>query len=253
MIITLSPAKILDFESGIPISATSEPLFQKEATELNERMKKLTIDEIIKLMKVNPSLGQNTYEYIHGYDMPQTPQRQSIFVYNGIAFQGLDAATLSEDDLAFGQQHLIILSGLYGMLRPLDLVRPYRLEMQTKLKNNKGNNLYDYWREKLSLQMANMLKQGDNIWVNLASNEYSKVIDRKLLPEGYQIITPVFKEASGNVYKQVTVHAKKARGMMTRFIIQNKIENPEYLKAFDTEGYAYSEQLSQGEEWVFIR
>lgn len=252
MIITLSPAKILNFDD-IHCSLASEPLFQKEARELNSILKRASIEDVMSLMKVAPQLAQDTYEYIHGFEMEDVSLKQAIFVYNGIAFQGLDAASLTEQDLSFAQNHLVILSGLYGMLRPLDQIKPYRLEMQTKLPNANGKDLYVFWRDLLSQQFSQMMKEDDGVWVNLASHEYSKVIDKKQLPKECQIITPVFKEINGNTYKQVTVHAKKARGMMSRFIIQNRIKEVEHIKAFDAEGYTYSEQLSSEEEWVFIR
>lgn len=253
MVITLSPAKILDFESQTPSAMSTMPIFQKEASELNALLERLTIDEIVSLMKVNPELAQNTLDYIHSFSSVDAKERQAVFVYNGIAFQGLDAYSLSAEDLSFAQNHLLILSGLYGMLRPLDLIRPYRLEMQAKLGNNKGKNLYTFWKDILSYHIAKMMNEDDNVWVNLASSEYSKVIDSKRLSKESRVITPVFKEVVGNDYKQVTVYAKKARGMMARFIIQNRIEDVEHLKAFDIEGYGYSEQLSNKDEWVFIR
>lgn len=253
MIITLSPTKILDFDPKNPSENSSDPMFEKEATELNGLLESISIDEIAALMKVNPQLAQSTYAYIHSFEDANVIRKEAIFVYNGIAFQGLSADTLSADDLLFAQSHLIILSGLYGMLRPLDKIKPYRLEMQTKLNNAKGKDLYAFWKDRLSAQLAEMMSEDDNIWVNLASNEYSKVIDRKKLPKGCRIITPVFKELNGDVYKQVTVHAKKARGMMARFITQNRIKEVEYIKAFDMEGYGYSEQLSNKDEWVFVR
>lgn len=253
MIVTLSPAKILDFESKVSTTKSTQARFQKEANDLNELMKNKSIEDIASLMNINPSLAQSTYEYIHTYDMEQVASRQAAFAYNGVAYQGLDPVTLTEQDFDFAQQHIAIFSGLYGMLRPLDMIKPYRLELQTKLKNKKGASLYDFWKETLTKQLGDMMIQDDNVWVNLSSNEYSKVIDRKKLPKGHQIITPLFKEAKGDMYKQVIVYAKKARGMMARFIVQNRIDNTEYLKAFDTEGYCYSEQLSSPEEWIFIR
>lgn len=253
MIITLSPAKILDFESEVAVNESSQPLFQKEAIELNENLKNKSVDELIDLMKVNPQLAQDTYTYIHSFNEPEAKSRQAIFTYNGIAFQGLDALSLSYEDLSFAQEHLLVLSGLYGMLRPLDMIKAYRLEMQAKLLNEKGKDLYAYWKDVLSSQMSKLLTNDDNVWVNLASKEYDKVIDRKQLSKEVKIITPVFKESSGNTYKQVTVHAKKARGMMARFIIQHQLKDVEHIKGFDTEGYGYSEQLSSDNEWVFIR
>ena len=253
MIITLSPAKLLDFESEISCLKGTNPIYEKAAVKLNSLLKGASPDDIAALMNINPQLAQNTFEYIHAFDLPQTPKRQAVFAYNGIAYQGLDARTLLGEDLTYAQGHLVLLSGMYGMLRPLDLIRPYRLEMHIKLPNSRGKNLYEHWSDTLTKHLSEMMMESGNAWVNLSSNEYSKVIDRKKLPENAQIITPIFKEARGSGYKQIVVYAKKARGMMARFILQHRIENPEYIKAFDTEGYSYSSQLSVGEQWVFVR
>ena len=253
MIITMSPAKLLDFDSDVSIKESSTPIYQAEAAELNALVKDIGVEDIASLMKINPQLARDTFEYIHTFGLPQTPKRQAVFVYNGIAYQGLDAATLTREDLSYAQDHLALFSGMYGLLRPLDLISPYRLELQTGLANKRGKNLYDYWSDALTKHLSKMILENGNIWINLSSNEYTKVIDCKQLPKGTQIITPIFKEARGNGYKQIVVYAKKARGMMARFIVQNRIENTEYLKAFDTEGYSYSEQLSNEQEWVFVR
>ena len=253
MIITLSPAKTLDYKSPVSITESTIPTYQKEAKEINDLLKPLSVEDIAELMSVNASIAHEVYHYIHSYDMKKTEDRQAIFAYHGIAYLGLDAATLTKDDLEFAQKHLVLLSGLYGILRPLDRIKPYRLEMQINLANKKGKNLYDYWSDTISQYVAKQMKNDDNVWINLSSQEYTKVINRKLLPKGHQIITPIFKEARGSEYKQIVVYAKKARGMMTRFIIQNRLTDVEHLKGFDTDGYAYSPQLSNEKEWVFVR
>lgn len=253
MIITLSPAKLQDFETPLDITESTTPLYAKEAKELYKSMEGISAGEIASLMSINSQLAHNVYQYIHAFPLSKTPQRQAAFAYNGIAYQGLDARTLSHDDLAYAQKHLIHISGLYGILRPLDLIKPYRLEMQIPLVNNKGKDLYAFWSETISKYIAKEMKADDNIWVNLTSKEYAKAVDRKLLPKGHKVITPIFKQQTDRGYKQIVVYAKKARGMMSRFIIQNRITDIEHLKAFDTEGYTFAPQLSDDKEWVFIR
>lgn len=253
MIITLSPAKLQDFETPVAIEKATNPLYEKEADELYASIRNLTVDEIAKLMHINNQLAQNVHRYIHTFSSKNTPKRQAIFAYNGIAYKGLDAHTLNEKDLNFAQKHLIHISGLYGVLRPLDLIKPYRLEMQINLVNNRGKNLYDFWSETISRYIAKAMEEDDNTWINLSSNEYSKAVNKKILPKDARIITPLFKENNGQGYKQIVVYAKKARGMMTRFIIENQLTDVEHLKAFDTEGYCFAPQLSNDKEWVFIR
>lgn len=253
MIITLSPAKMLDFESPVSTKKHTQPIYEKEANELYDLLQNASVSDIAKLMNINSQLAQDVYGYIHAFSMDRTPKRQAIFAYNGIAYKGLDAHSFNEKDLDFAQKHLIHISGLYGVLRPLDLIKPYRLEMQISLVNDRGKNLYDFWTKTVSEYMAERMKADDNIWINLASKEYAKAVNRKLLPKDHRIITPVFKQDTAKGIKQIVVYAKKARGMMTRFIIQNQLKKVEDLKAFDTEGYSFSAKLSKGDEWVFIR
>lgn len=253
MIITLSPAKILNFTSEPSSKAVFNPLFLENAIELNNILKNLSVLEIGTLMRVNPKQALEVYQYIQAFEMKMTPQKQAGAAYNGIAFTGLEASSFDHEDWMFAQQHLIILSGLYGALRPLDVIKPYRLEMLTKLNNTKGKDLYDYWQDIITPYFNERLNNDDNVWLNLSSNEYSKVIDKRLLPKGLRMITPVFKEQTPQGYKQVTVYAKKARGMMARYAIQKKIQNVEKIKLFDSEGYAFFPDLSQKDEWVFIR
>ena len=253
MIITLSPAKLLDFETPVKISKSTKPLFEKEADELYKSLEGTSVEEIGDLMSINPQLAHNVYQYVHAFPMKRTPTRQAIFAYNGIAYQGLDAKTFSDKDIEFAQKHLVHISGLYGILRPLDLIKPYRLEMQIPLVNSRGKNLYEFWTKTISEYLAKQMKADDNIWINLTSKEYAKAVDRKLLPKGHKVITPIFKQQTDKGYKQIVVYAKKARGMMSRFIIQNQLKDIEHLKAFDTEGYCFAPQLSNDSEWVFIR
>lgn len=253
MIITLSPAKLLDFDTPAIVEKSTKPIFQKEASELYHLLENATVEDIKSLMSINVQLAHNVYQYIHAFPLKRTPQKQAVFAFNGIAYLGLDAKSFSKEDVDYAQEHLVHISGLYGVLRPLDLIKPHRLEMQTSLANDRGMNLYEFWGAAVSEYMARRMKADDNIWVNLTSKEYAKAVDRKLLPKGHRIITPIFKQQTDKGYKQIVVYAKKARGMMTRFILQNRITDVEHLKAFDVEGYCFAPQLSDEKEWVFIR
>lgn len=253
MIITLSPAKMQDFETPLSVAKSSDPIFEKEADELYRSLEGATPQEISKLMKINPKMGHDVYQFINGFQLPQVSKRQAIFAYNGIAYQGLDAWSMSDADLDFAQEHLVHITGLYGVLRPLDLIKPYRLEMITPLVNDRGANLYDFWTDTITKYMGDRLMKDDNIWINLSSKEYSKAVNKKLLPKGVKIITPIFMQETAKGPKQIVVYAKKARGMMSRYIIQNRIKEVENIKAFDTEGYHFAPHLSNESEWIFIR
>lgn len=253
MIITISPAKILDFETTAPTERKTKPIFGKDADYLNNILKDLSVNEIGTLMNINPKITFDVYQYIQSFGMNRAPLKQAALAYNGMVYLGLDSKTFTESDWEFAQEHLTILSGLYGALKPLDAIHPYRLEMHTKIVNERGMDLYAYWRTVLTEYMAKKLKANGNIWLNLASDEYSKVIDRKALDKKVRIITPSFKQDTPKGYKQIVVYAKKARGMMSRFVIQNQITTIEDLKHFDVEGYSFAPSLSNGDNWVFVR
>ncbi len=253
MIITISPAKILNFETPAVIEKKTKPIFEKDADYLNNILKELSANEIGTLMNINPKITLDVYQYIQSFGMGRAPKKQAALAYNGMVYLGLDSKTFSESDWDFAQKHLTILSGLYGALKPLDIIHPYRLEMHTKVVNDRGTDLYAYWKKTLTEYLAKQLKANGNIWLNLASNEYSKVIDKKALGKDVRIITPSFKQDTPKGYKQIVVYAKKARGLMSRFVIQNQVKTIEDLKLFETEGYSYSPSLSKGDDWVFIR
>jgi len=187
----------------------------------------------------------------------QTPFTQknstpALLLFKGDVFEGISANDYTDNDFKFAQKHIRILSGLYGVLRPLDLMQPYRLEMGTKIDVGENNNLYEFWKEMLTKHFNNLLKDdAENTLVNLASNEYSKALSLKKI--NGNVITPIFKEQKGNTYKTIAIHAKKARGVMTRFIVKNRIEKVEHLKSFTEEGYIYSSEHSKENDWVFIR
>ncbi len=253
MIITLSPAKMMDFVAPATIKKSTHPEFEKDAEYLNGLLKSWSVDDIRDSMSINPKIAHEVYQYIHAFDMDRTPRKPAVLAYNGIAYLGLDAETFSKSDWDFAQDHLVSLSGMYGALRPMDLIKPYRLEAQIKVQNKRGADLYAYWKDTVTSYLSDRLKKDDNVWINLASNEYTKMIDKKALPKDVTIITPVFKEQRGNSYKTIVVYAKKSRGTMSRFIIQNKLKKVEDLKHFDVDGYSFAPDLSKGGEWVFVR
>ncbi|OJU53330.1 MAG: hypothetical protein BGN96_09550 [Bacteroidales bacterium 45-6] len=252
MIITLSPAKIMSFEQQPDLKPT-EPIFKKQRDEIIALLRELSVEEVRKLMNINQQQADVVLPQIHQFGKKGALSSASAFAYNGIAFKGLDFSTLSPDDMLYAQQHLLIGSAVYGFVRPLDKVHPYRLEMQAKLANPKGRTLYDYWQETLTNYLSKRISQEGKLWLNLSSDEYAKAIDPKGLPSKSRIVTPQFKEEDANGYRQVVVHTKKARGMMARFVIENRIETVEDLNAFNTEGYCYAGQLSTDNEPTFIR
>jgi hypothetical protein len=205
-------------------------------------------------MSISPQLARLNVERFITWSAPfdTTNSHPALLSFKGDVYEGINAEDFTYDDFAFAQNHLRILSGLYGALRPLDLMQPYRLEMGTKIGIGKSKNLYDYWKTVL-IEYINTDLNGSSkgILVNLASNEYSKVLDFKAI--NGKIITPIFKEQKGNTYKTLAIHAKRARGLMTRFIIKNKIDNVENLKLFDYEGYYFNLYESKGNDWVFLR
>ncbi len=205
-------------------------------------------------MDLSPELTALNFERYHSWNLPfsQKNAKQAILAFQGDVYRKLKAQTLNEKELDFAQEHLRILSGLYGILRPLDLIQPYRLEMGTKLSVSGNKNLYEFWGRKLAENLLKeMEKQNTKVLINLASNEYFKAIKPKNI--NIPIITPVFKDFKNGQYKVLFLYAKYARGLMTRFIIKNKIDKPEKLKLFDSEGYAFDSNLSTEKEWVFTR
>lgn len=254
MLILLSPAKTLNFEIEPQTTNFSEPLFPKQAAELVEILKKYPPPRLQKLMSINPNLADLNAQRYMEWHLPFTPEnaKQALLVFKGEVYNGLKADTLNPDDVDYAQNHLLILSGLYGALRPLDLMQPYRLEMGTKLKNKKGKDLYAFWGDKITELVNKQMKDnGQKYLINLASDEYFSVLNKGKL--NAEIITPQFKDYSNGSYKFLTVYGKKARGMMARFIIKNRIENVEHLKLFDEEGYFFNEKLPKDNTWLFTR
>jgi hypothetical protein len=252
MKIVISPAKSLNFETPAPTKKFTNGIFLKEAEKLNAVLKKKTPKKISDLMHISPKLGELNWQRNQNWHLPFTFEnaKQAIFAFNGDVYVGLDAYSIPVNKIDKLQQKLRILSGQYGLLKPLDLIQPYRLEMGTKLKVGRKDNLYQFWDKKIT-NALNLEMEKNELLVNLASNEYFKVIDSKLLKS--TIITPVFKDYKNGTLKVISFFAKKARGLMVRYIIDNSIETIDGLKHFNSEGYAFDASLSNKNNLVFTR
>ena len=254
MLIVISPAKTLDMETRVSSQIQSQPALLDKSNKLVSVLKKMKATELSQLMSISPKLGQLNFERFQEWTIPyiKDKSRPAIFAFRGEVFSALDIDTFSEDDLAYTQNHLRILSGLYGILRPMDSILAYRLEMGTKLSVNKKQGLYAFWGDEITDLLNNALsQQNDNVLINLASNEYFKSINPKKL--NAQVFTPVFKDYKNGQYKIISFFAKKARGLMTRFILKNQISHPANLKHFEEDGYYYNEQLSNHNTFTFTR
>ncbi|WP_299685464.1 peroxide stress protein YaaA [uncultured Vibrio sp.] len=254
MLVVVSPAKTLDYESPLATQRFSQPELIEHSAELIEECRKLTPVDISALMKVSDKIaGLNVARFEQWSEIfTQDNARQAILAFKGDVYTGLNAETLSDEEFDYAQKHLRMLSGLYGLLKPLDLMQPYRLEMGTRLANVRGTNLYQFWGNIITDKLNEALDaQGDNVLINLASNEYFKAVKPKNL-DG-QVITPVFKDCKNGQYKVISFYAKKARGMMARYIIENKVDSVEALTKFDTAGYYFVEEESNAKELVFKR
>jgi len=252
MLIVVSPAKKLDFEAPAPTDKFTQPTELEKSKLLIKELRKCDPKEISSLMKLSDSLTQLNVQRYKDFKTPFNLKnaKQAMFAFKGDTYVGLDAETMKAKDIDYAQKHLRILSGLYGLVSPLDLVQPYRLEMGTKFACGKNKNLYEFWRESITEKLNGLLKKEKTL-VNLASKEYFSAINIKNLHA--DIITPAFKEKKGDDYKMVGFFAKKARGMMSRYIIDHRIEEPKDLLKFDVDGYQYNKKLSSQREPVFTR
>lgn len=252
MKIVISPAKSLDFESELPTPLQTESCFLKEAERLNRLLKKKSARSLSKLMNISDNLGRLNYERNQEWSLPFTAEnaRPAVYAFSGEVYRGIDVYSLPKERIKTMQNSLRILSGLYGLLKPLDLIQPYRLEMGTRMSVGKNKNLYAFWKEKVTKQLNEELAD-EEPFVNLASNEYFKAIDTRALK--VPVITPVFKELKNGEYKAIMTYAKFARGLMTRYLIEKGIENTEDIKGFNEERYEFNENLSTNNEWVFVR
>jgi cytoplasmic iron level regulating protein YaaA (DUF328/UPF0246 family) len=255
MLIVISPAKNVDFKSPAPFTEYTQPQFVNLSKILIKRLREIPAPDLAKLFNVNPAIAQLNVDRYKSWKLPFSPEnaKQAVYAFNGEVYNGLKAKTLSSDDILYAQNHLRILSGLYGVLRPLDLIQPYRLEMGIPLDTADADNLYQFWGDKISKTVVKAVKEsgGEQVLINLASHEYFKSVNRKQLK--IRVIDIEFNEMKDGKFKPIIVYTKKARGMMTRFVVENRISQAEDLKAFDAEGYAYAEDLSEPNKWVFVR
>lgn len=254
MLALISPAKKLDFESDPQSSRFTQPAFLERTEILVEKARRLSRAELGRTMKISDKLADLNYRRFQDFATPFTlaNAKQAALVFNGDTYVGLDATSLDDADMEFAQGHLRILSGLYGVLRPLDLIQPYRLEMGARFQPPEANNLYEFWDASLAEAVNDATAEHkDRTVINLASVEYFKAVDQATLAGG--VITPVFKEVKGGIAKVLGLFAKRARGAMARYIVTNRLETPDRIKDFDDGGYAYRPDLSEGDTWVFTR
>ena len=254
MLTIISPAKKLDYSQPAETQACTQPQLLKHSEQLLEDLRQLSPKDICSLMGLSDKLGALNYERFQAWQTPFSNEnaKQAILAFKGDVYQGLDADNMSAEELGWAQDNLRILSGLYGLLRPLDLMQPYRLEMGTKFANQRGANLYQFWGEIITDQLNKLFpSSAKSVLVNLASNEYFKAVQSNNI--NAEIITPVFMDQKGDKYKIISFFAKRARGLMSAFIIKNKITDAEQLKTFDINGYSFNAAMSEGNKWVFCR
>lgn len=254
MLIVVSPAKTLDYETPLPISKTSQPVFMKRSAVLVDMLRDFTPKKLGKLMSISDKLAELNVNRYEAWEPKATKKnaRQALFAFKGDVYQGVDAYNMKEADILFAQEHLRMLSGLYGILRPLDLMQPYRLEMGTKLGGPHGNNLYDFWGPEITDALNKQLKKvKSDVLLNLASNEYYKSVIPASL--NARVISPVFKDMKNGKYKLISFFAKKARGTMSGWIVRKKVTDPKKLVKFAEDGYRYSADESTEDKPVFLR
>lgn len=254
MLMVISPAKTLDYTSVVSVQDYTEPAYIKYSEQLIKQLKKLSVQEVASLMGISDKLAALNVARFAEWSphFNQENARQAILAFKGDVYTGIAVEDFSQKDFVFAQQHLRILSGLYGLLRPLDLMQPYRLEMGTKFENSKGKNLYEFWGEQITQWLNKaIVEQGDKVLLNLASNEYFKSVKPNLLDA--DIIDVDFKDFKSGQYKIISFYAKKARGMMARYVIKNQLKTIDQVKAFDSEGYYFSEKHSSNKKLVFLR
>lgn len=254
MFFVLSPAKNLNEKDASPVQTYTQPDLLHESEILMHRLRELAPQQIAELMHVSDKIALLNTERNAAWHTPFTPDnaKQAVFMFNGDVYEGLAAGTLQAGQIGYLQQHVRLLSGLYGVLRPLDLMQPYRLEMGTALSNPRGKNLYEFWGDTITELLNQTLQEtGSDVLVNLASQEYFKSVNTKKLTA--RLVTPVFKDEKNGKYKIISFYAKRARGLMVRYAAEHNITDPEMLKRFDYEGYAFNEAASTESEWVFMR
>lgn len=254
MLMIIAPSKTQDFSGSVKRDKTTQPLFLEDSALLIEELQKFSVSGLGKLMKMSERLALQTQQRITDFDTPFTAEngRPALRVFQGDVYSRINTNTYEAADMEYAQNHLRILSGLYGILRPMDLMQSYRLEMGCRLPNSRGKNLYEFWGEKITDGLNQTLaEQKEPILVNLASSEYSRAISKKNLRGA--VLQIDFKERKGDIYRTVAIHAKRARGMMVDFTVKNRLENVSELKAFQADGYTFRPELSQKDHYCFTR
>ena len=253
MVTLISPSKTLNFDNNNSCNLNTDCRLINHTSELHKILVNFSINDLKDLMNVSDKIAELNYNRFKHWEEPSKSDssKQAIYAFKGDVYSGLDAESILENKFDFLQENLRIISGFYGLLRPFDKILPYRLEMGTKLSNSRGNNLYEFWGDNITNLLNNDIEDENSYVVNLASNEYFKSIKKNKLKN--EIITPIFKEFKNGTYKTIAIYAKKARGLMSRFIIDNKIQKPENLKAFNLESYSFDNNLSDDYNYVFIR
>jgi len=254
MLLVVSPAKKLDFEPQNKTPIFTTPDYLDDSAQLIKRLRDFSTLDISELMNVSTKIAELNFDRYEKWNAKFTLKnsKQSILAFKGDVYIGMDALSFNDSDFKFAQKHLRILSGLYGLLRPLDLMKAYRLEMGSKLTTTRGKNLYEFWDTRITDGLNEQLKNiKSGVLVNLASNEYFKSVKKQHLSAN--IITPMFKDYKNGDYKMIGIYAKKARGLLSRYIIKNKITSPEDIKSFNSDGYKYNNKLSNDSNWVFTR
>ena len=252
MLILISPAKTFDFNSSLNFKENTKPLFEADANKLVKYLIPLGENGIKEIMNISDNLASiNMERFLNFHNLKNNKLKQAIFAFNGDVYESLNVKSFNSKELEFSQIHLRILSGLYGYLRPFDLIKPYRLEMGTSLETKFGSNLYDWWSDKIANQVETDLKnQNGKFIVNLASNEYFKVVEKHLKSK---VITPIFQEKKGDNFKTIGIHAKKARGSMASYILKNKIKDFKQIKDFSELGYKFKSKHSDDKKFIFQR
>ncbi len=254
MLTVISPAKTLDYETPTITEEYTQPAHLRQSRQLIKQLREFSTDDLSSLMNVSSNIAELNAQRFKQWQTPFSPEnaRQALFAFKGEVYIGLDAYSMNQSNIAFAQTHLRVLSGLYGLLRPLDLMQPYRLEMGTRLQSEESSNLYQFWNNRITDSINKELKSMDNpVLINLASSEYFKSVQPKRVKG--DIISPVFKEYHNGKYQIISFFAKKARGLMSRYIIDQEISDPESIRSFNTEGYGFDGALSNGNNWVFSR
>ncbi len=253
MVTLISPSKTLNFDNNNSCNLNTDCRLINHTSELHKILVNFSINDLKDLMNVSDKIAELNYNRFKSWEEPSKSDfsKQAIYAFKGDVYSGLDAESILEDKFDFLQENLRIISGFYGLIRPFDKILPYRLEMCTKLHNSRGKNLYEFWGDNITNLLNNDIEDKNSYVINLASNEYFKSIKKNKLKN--EIITPIFKEFKNGTYKTIAIYAKKARGLMSRFIIDNKIQKPENLKVFNLERYSFDNNLSDDYNYVFTR